>query len=82
MYLLASPPPTQTTERLKANQPISALKVPHLGLHSAAVNENVGLVKCALSRGRRINSVLDVSPHCTPHLQEGIGKNDLVVKFI
>jgi hypothetical protein len=55
------------------------IPVPYLGLHSAAANGNIGLVKYALSHGQPINSVLDgVLPLYAP----SSGGNDLVVKLL
>ena len=53
--------------------------VPHLGLHSAAANGNIGLVKYALSHGQPINSVLD---GVLPLHAASSGGNDLVVKLL
>ena len=53
--------------------------VPHLGLHSAAANGDVGLVQYALSHGQPINSVLD---GVLPLHAACSGGNDLVVKLL
>ncbi|KAI0046892.1 hypothetical protein FA95DRAFT_1459177, partial [Auriscalpium vulgare] len=53
--------------------------VPHLGLHSAAVTGNIGLVKYALSHGQPINSVID---GVLPLHAACSGGNDLVVKLL
>lgn len=53
--------------------------VPHLGLHSAAANGNIGLVQYALSHGQPINSVLD---GVLPLHAACSGGNDLVVKLL
>lgn len=58
---------------------ISYYLVPHLGLHSAAANGNIGLVKYALSHGQPINSVLD---GVLPLHAASSGGNDLVVKLL
>ena len=52
---------------------------PHLDLHSAAANANVGLVKYALSHGQPINSVLDGA---LPVHAASSGGNDLVVRLL
>lgn len=55
------------------------LLVPHLGLHSAAANGNIGLVQYALSHGQPINSVLD---GVLPLHAASSGGNELVVKLL
>lgn len=52
---------------------------PHLGLHSAAANGNIGLVKYALSHGQPINSVLD---GVLPLHAASSGISDLIVKLL
>ena len=47
--------------------------------HSAAANGNVGLVKCALSHGQPINSVLD---GVLPLHVASAGGNNLVVRLL
>jgi ankyrin repeat protein len=58
---------------------LSIVIVPHLGLHSAAANGNIGLVKYALSHGQPINSVLD---GVSPLHSASSGGSDLVVKLL
>ncbi|KIM71613.1 hypothetical protein PILCRDRAFT_751978 [Piloderma croceum F 1598] len=69
--------PSRTTHRAETSYNVTT-EFPHLGLHPAAANDNIGLVKYALSHGQLINSVLDgVLPlHATSS-----GGNDLVVKL-
>lgn len=53
--------------------------VPHLGLHSAAANGNIGLVKYALSHNQPINSVLD---GVLPLHVASSGGNELAAKLL
>ena len=53
--------------------------VPHLGLHSAAVSGDIGLVQYALSHGQPVNSVLD---GVLPLHAACAGGNDLVVNLL
>lgn len=55
------------------------LLVPHLGLHSAAVSGDIGLVQYALSHGQPVNSVLD---GVLPLHAACAGGNDLVVNLL
>jgi len=52
---------------------------PHLGLHSAAVSGDIGLVQYALSHGQPVNSVLD---GVLPLHAACAGGNDLVVELL
>ncbi|EPQ57654.1 ankyrin, partial [Gloeophyllum trabeum ATCC 11539] len=51
-------PGPSRTQRAEAKYNVTT-DFPHLGLHSAAANGNIGLVKYALSHGQPVNSVLD-----------------------
>jgi ankyrin repeat protein len=55
------------------------ITVPHLGLHSAAVSGDIGLVQFALNHGQPVNSVLD---GVLPLHAACAGGNDLVVNLL
>jgi ankyrin repeat protein len=54
-------------------------KVPHLGLHAAAVTGNIGLAKYAISHGQPINSVID---GVLPLHAACSGGSDMVVRLL
>ncbi|KAG1864423.1 hypothetical protein F4604DRAFT_1783421 [Suillus subluteus] len=56
-----------------------ATEFPHLGLHSAAVSGDIGLVQFALNHGQPVNSVLD---GVLPLHAACAGGNDLVVNLL
>ncbi|KAG1742106.1 hypothetical protein EDB19DRAFT_1702019 [Suillus lakei] len=56
-----------------------ATEFPHLGLHSAAVSGDIGLVQYALNHGQPVNSVLD---GVLPLHAACAGGNDLVVNLL
>ncbi|KZT10590.1 uncharacterized protein LAESUDRAFT_720925 [Laetiporus sulphureus 93-53] len=68
----------QRTEAIQAKYNVT-IDFPHLGLHSAAANGNLGLVKYALEHGQPINSVLD---GVLPLHVACSGGNDMVVRLL